>query len=37
MPIDDRERERRRALLRIHYDVENRHDLDGIMRTFSTS
>ena len=36
MTIDDPEHERRRALLRIHYDVENRHDLDGIMRTFST-
>ena len=36
MPIDDAERERRRALLHAHYDVENDHDLDGIMATFST-
>ena len=36
MPIDDMERERRRALLHAHYDVENGHDLDGIMATFST-
>ena len=36
MPIDDAERERRRALLHAHYDVENNHDLDRIMATFST-
>ena len=36
MPIDDAERERRRALLHAHYDVENDHDLDRIMATFST-
>jgi hypothetical protein len=36
MPIDDAERERRRALLHAHYDVENAHDLDRIMATFST-
>jgi SnoaL-like domain len=35
MSIDEKERERRRALLRTHYDVENEHDLDGIMKTFS--
>ena len=36
MPSDDTERERRRALLHAHYDVENPHDLDRIMATFST-
>ncbi len=36
MPLDDAERERRRALLHAHYDVENDHDLDRIMATFST-
>ena len=35
MPIDDRERARRRALLHAHYAAENRHDLEGIMGTFS--
>src|SRR5262249_23310967 len=35
MPIDHRERARRRALLHTHYAAENRHDLDGIMATFS--
>ena len=35
MPIDDRERERRRALVHAHYDAENDHDLDRIMATFS--
>jgi hypothetical protein len=35
MPIDDRERERRRALVRAHYAAENDHDLERIMRTFS--
>jgi len=35
MPIDERERARRRARVRAHYAVENEHDLDGIMRTFS--
>ena len=35
MPIDDRERERRRALLRAHYAAENDHDLERIMATFS--
>jgi ketosteroid isomerase-like protein len=35
MPIDERERERRRALVRAHYAAENDHDLDGIMATFS--
>ncbi|MGH8806371.1 MAG: hypothetical protein ACREX0_00665, partial [Noviherbaspirillum sp.] len=35
MPIDERERERRRALVRAHYAAENDHDLERIMRTFS--
>jgi len=35
MPIDDQERARRRALVHAHYAAENRHDLDGIMCTFS--
>jgi hypothetical protein len=35
MPIDDRERERRRALVHAHYAAENAHDLERIMRTFS--
>ncbi len=35
MPITDSERTRRRALLKTHYDVENGHDLNGIMETFS--
>ena len=35
MPIHDRERERRRALVRAHYAAENGHDLEGIMQTFS--
>ena len=35
MPIDDAERERRRALLHAHYHAENNHDLDRIMETFS--
>ena len=35
MPIDDQERARRRALLHAHYAAENRHDLEGIMHTFS--
>src|SRR5512144_1949058 len=37
MPIDDRERERRRHLVRAHYAAENAHDLDGIMATFSAT
>ncbi|HEY2388437.1 MAG TPA: ester cyclase [Candidatus Binatia bacterium] len=37
MPIDDTERQRRRALLRAHYAAENDHDLERIMRTFSPS
>jgi hypothetical protein len=36
MPIDDSERSRRRKLLHAHYAAENRHDLEGIMATFST-
>ena len=35
MPIDERERERRRELIRAHYAAENDHDLDRIMATFS--
>jgi len=35
MPIDDRERERRRMLVRAHYAAENDHDLERIMETFS--
>ena len=35
MAIDERERKRRRALLAAHYKVENAHDLDGILGTFS--
>jgi hypothetical protein len=35
MPIDDRERERRRTLVHAHYAAENAHDLEGIMKTFS--
>ena len=35
MPIDDPERERRRALVRAHYAAENDHDLERIMGTFS--
>ena len=30
MPITDSEKTRRRALLKIHYDVENGHDMNGI-------
>ncbi len=35
MPITDSEKARRRALLNTHYDVENSHDMNGIMATFS--
>ena len=35
MPIDERERERRRALVRAHYAAENDHDMERIMATFS--
>jgi len=35
MPIDDRERERRRAFVRAHYVAENDHDLERIMSTFA--
>jgi hypothetical protein len=35
MPIDDKERMRRHALVQAHYAHENEHDLDGIMRTFA--
>ena len=35
MPITDTEKTRRRALLKTHYDVENDHDINGIMATFA--
>ncbi len=35
MSITDSEKARRRALLQTHYDVENGHDMNGIMETFS--
>ncbi len=35
MPITNSEKTRRRALLKTHYDVENSHDMNGIMATFS--
>ncbi len=35
MPISDSEKTRRRALLKTHYDVENDHDINGIMATFA--
>jgi len=35
MPITNGEKARRRALLKTHYDVENGHDMNGIMETFS--
>ena len=35
MPITDSEKTRRRALLKTHYDVENSHDINGIVATFS--
>ena len=35
MSITDSEKSRRRALLKIHYDVENGHDMNAIMDTFS--
>lgn len=35
MPIDERERARRRALLDAHYAAENQPDLERIMKTFS--
>ncbi len=35
MPIDERERQRRRALVRAHYAAENDHDLERIMKTFA--
>lgn len=35
MPIDEKERARRRALLRAHYAAENAHDIDRIMKTFA--
>ena len=34
-PLDNLERERRRALVRAHYAAENDHDLERIMGTFS--
>ena len=35
MFITDSEKNRRRALLKTHYDVENDHDINGIMATFA--
>ena len=35
MPIRDSEKTRRRALLKAHCDVENDHDIKGIMATFA--
>ena len=35
MPVTDSEKARRRALLKTHYDVENDHDMNGILETFS--
>ena len=35
MPIDERERARRHALVRAHYAAENDHDLERIMKTFA--
>ena len=35
MPITDSEKTRRRALLKTHCEVENDHDMDGIMATFA--
>ena len=35
MPLDDQERERRRALIHEHYAAENEHDLERIMDTFA--
>ena len=35
MPITDSEKTRRRALLKTHYDVENDHDINGILATFA--
>ena len=35
MLITDSEKNRRRALLKTHYDVENDHDINGIMATFA--
>ena len=37
MPITDNEKNRRRALLKIHYDTENSYDMDGVMDTFSSN
>ncbi len=35
MHVTDGEETRRRALLKTHYDVENDHDMNGIMATFA--
>jgi hypothetical protein len=35
MPVDERERERRRRLVRAHVDAENAHDIEAIMATFA--
>lgn len=36
MPIDERERARRRRLAKAHIDAENAHDLDAIMASFAS-
>lgn len=35
MPINDAERQRRRALLKAHLDAENAHDMAALLSTFS--
>lgn len=35
MPISQAEQDRRRALIKQHYLVENNHDMDGVMETFA--
>lgn len=35
MPVDEKERERRRRLVRAHVDAENAHDIEAIMASFA--
>lgn len=35
MPVEESERERRRALLRAHLAAENANDVDAVMATFA--
>jgi SnoaL-like domain len=35
MPVDERERERRRRLVQAHVAAENAHDIEAIMATFA--